>query len=65
MHAVFAAKLDERRAGIVLLENKDDLRLGESRVPHAGVLSASRPENPRYQLARITGRRQNDAKRAM
>jgi len=54
VHTVPSTQLDERRAGVVLFENRDDLRLGESRLPHEGFLSASWPQNPRYQAARIT-----------
>jgi hypothetical protein len=40
MHAVPAAELDERRAGVMLFEDRDDLRLGESRLAHGSFLSA-------------------------
>jgi len=40
MHAVTAAEIDERRAGVVLFQDRDDLRLGEARLPHTGFLSA-------------------------
>ena len=34
MNAVLAAEVDERYAGVVLFKNRDDLRLGEARLPH-------------------------------
>ena len=40
MHAVTAAEIDERRAGVMFLEDRDDLRLGEARLSHTGFLSA-------------------------
>jgi len=40
MHAVTAAEIDERRAGVVFFEDRDELRLGEARLPHTGFLSA-------------------------
>jgi len=40
MHAVTAAEIDERRAGVMFLEDRDDLRLGEAGLSHTGFLSA-------------------------
>ncbi|BDE06257.1 hypothetical protein WPS_15330 [Vulcanimicrobium alpinum] len=46
MNAVSTAELDERGAGVVFSEDRDDLRLGEAGLPHAGFLSAHRPGKP-------------------
>lgn len=55
MYAVTSAEHYEGGAGIVLFDNADDLRLGESRLPHDGFLSAFGRETERFQVARITG----------
>lgn len=34
------AEFNERRVGVVLLEDRNHLRLGESSLPHEGLLSA-------------------------
>ena len=38
MNAVLAAELNERRAGVMFSENRDDLRLGEARLAHMSSL---------------------------
>ena len=38
MNAVLAAELNERRAGVMFSENRDDLRLGEARLAHMSFL---------------------------
>jgi hypothetical protein len=55
VYAVATAELDERGAGVVFSEDRDDLRLGEARIPLDGFLSALWPENPPCQVAPITG----------
>ena len=38
MNAVLAAELNERRAGVMFSEDRDDLRLGEARLAHMSFL---------------------------
>jgi hypothetical protein len=46
VNAMLAAELNKRQAGVMLSEDRDDLRLGEARRAHKVSFSAFRPGKP-------------------
>jgi hypothetical protein len=59
MNAVPPPKLYKRRAGVVLFEDRNDLRLAESRLPHEGLLSACGRETNGFKWPGLAGQRRN------
>ena len=53
MNAVLTAEVDERYAGVLLFENRDNMRLGEAKRPH-GTSVRPRDRKPRSQTAEFT-----------
>lgn len=59
MNAVLAAELNERRAGIMFSEDRDDLRLGEARLAHMSFLfGLSAGETHDFKWPGLPGQRQ-------
>lgn len=55
--AVFAAKLRDRRASLMLLQNADDLLVGETVALHSLVLSMGQSD---FKVERFNGARSGD-----
>ena len=59
MNAVLAAELNERRAGVMFSEDRDDLRLGEARLAHMSILfGLSAGETHDFKWPGLPGQRQ-------
>ena len=59
MNAVLAAELNERRAGVMFSEDRDDLRLGEARIAHMSFLfGLSAGETHDFKWPGLPGQRQ-------
>ena len=59
MNAVLAAELNERRAGIMFSEDRDDLRLGDARRAHISFLfGLSAGETHDFKWPGLPGQRQ-------
>ena len=61
MNAVLAAELNERRAGVMFSEDRDDLRLGEARLAHMSFLfGLSAGETHDFKWPGLPGQRQSN-----
>jgi len=59
MNAVLAAELNERRAGVMFSEDRDDLRLGEARLAHMSFFfGLSAGETHDFKWPGLPGQRQ-------
>ena len=60
MNAVLAAELNERRAGVMFSEDRDDLRLGDARRAQMSILfGLSAGETHDFKWPGLPGQRQN------